>query len=141
MHDVKEYLNQIRFINQEIQSRVDERNELKEAITIKSPNIKADKVQESGNLNYDDKYMKFIEASEVINEKIDEMINLKMHISNEIDKLDKPEHRLILRLRYINLKTYEEISVAMCYDIRQIHRMHGSALQEFVSKCHRMSQD
>ena len=114
MYDVKDYLNQIRFINQEIQSRVDERNELKEAITIKSPNIKADKVQESGSLNFDDKYMKFIEASEVINEKIDEMINLKMQISNEIDRLDKPEHRLILRLRYINLKSYEEISVAMC---------------------------
>ena len=141
MYDVKDYLNQIRFINQEIQSRIEERNELREAVAIKSPKITADKVQESGNLNYDDKYMKFIEASEVINEKIDEMINLKMQISNEIDRLEKPEHRLILRLRYINLKSYEEISVAMCYDIRQIHRMHGSALQEFVSKCHRMSQD
>ena len=61
MYDVKDYLNQIRFINQEIQSRIEERNELREAVAIKSPKITADKVQESGSLYYDDKYMKFIE--------------------------------------------------------------------------------
>ena len=36
MQDPKEYLNQIRYTNQEIQSRVEERNELRQAVMIKT---------------------------------------------------------------------------------------------------------
>lgn len=139
MSDPKEYLNQIRYTNQEIQSRVEERNELRQAVMIKTSSFQTDKVQESGTSNFDDKYMKFIEVSEDINEQVDELFNLRLRVSNEIDRLEKPEHRILLRMRYINLKTFEEIAVSMCYDIRQIHRLHGNALQEFVTKCHSMS--
>ena len=137
--DPKEYLNQIRYTNQEIQSRVEERNELRRAVMIKTSSFQTDKVQESGTTNFDDKYMKFIEVSEDINEQVDELFNLRLRVSNEIDRLEKPEHRILLRMRYINLKTFEEIAVSMRYDIRQVHRLHGNALQAFserVTKCH-----
>ena len=139
MHDTKEYLNQIRYTNQEIQSRINERNELRSAVALKTSSFQTDKVQEAGALHFDDKYMKFIEAADEINDKIDELIGLKLKVGNEIDRLKKPEERMVLRLRYINLDTFEEIAVALQYDIRQIHRIHGNALQSFsecVSKCH-----
>ena len=123
MQDPKEYLNQIRYTNQEIQSRVEERNELRQAVMIKTSSFQTDKVQESGTTNFDDKYMKFIEVSEDINEQVDKIFDLRLRVSNEIDRLEKPEHRIILRMRYINLKTFEEIAVSMCYDIRQIHKI------------------
>ena len=139
MHDTKEYLNQIKYTNQEIQSRINERNELRSAVALKTSSFQTDKVQETGTLHFDDKYMKFIEAADEINDKIDELIGLKLKVGNEIDKLKKPEERMVLRLRYINLDTFEEIAVALQYDIRQIHRIHGNALQSFterVTKCH-----
>src|SRR5699024_339172 len=68
--DPKEYLNQIRYTNQEIQSRIDEKNQLRSAVSLKTSSFQSDKVQESGTLNYDDKYMKFIEVAEEINGKI-----------------------------------------------------------------------
>ena len=142
MSDPKEYLNQIRYTNQEIQSRVEERNELRQAVMIKTSSFQTDKVQESGTSNFDDKYMKFIEVSEDINEQVDKIFDLRLRVSNEIDRLEKPEHRIILRMRYINLKTFEEIAVKMNYDIRQVTRLHGNALQEFeknVLKCPKMS--
>ena len=142
MQNAKEYLSQIRYINQDIKSRVDERNQLRQSLMIKTSSFKKDKVQESGTTNFDDKYMKFIEVSESINSKIDDLVDLKMRVSNEIDLLDKPEHRIILRLRYVNLNTFEEVAVKTDYDIRQVHRLHGNALQDFekrVSKCHCMS--
>ena len=142
MQDPKEYLNQIRYTNQEIQSRVEERNELRQAVMIKTSSFQTDKVQESGTSNFDDKYMKFIEVSEDINEQVDKIFDLRLRVSNEIDRLEKPEHRIILRMRYINLKTFEEIAVKMNYDIRQVTRLHGNALQEFeknVLKCPKMS--
>ena len=142
MSDSKEYLNQIRYTNQEIQARVEERNELRQAVMIKTSSFQTDKVQESGTSNFDDKYMKFIEVSEDINEQVDKIFDLRLRVSNEIDRLEKPEHRIILRMRYINLKTFEEIAVKMNYDIRQVTRLHGNALQEFeknVLKCPKMS--
>ena len=139
MQDPKEYLNKIRYTNQEIQSRIDEKNQLRSAVSLKTSSFQSDKVQESGTLNYDDKYMKFIEVAEEINDKIDNLVDLKLSVSNEIDRLDKSEHRILLRLRYINLRSFESIAVAMGYDIRQVHRLHGNALQAFserVTKCH-----
>ncbi len=138
----KDYLNQIRYINQEIQSRTEERNNLRSAVMLKTSSFQTDKVQSSSTLHFDDKYMKFIEVSEEINHKIDKLIDLKMTVSNQIDLLDKPEHRILLRLRYIDLKNFEEIAVKMNYDIRQVTRLHGNALQEFekdVLKCPKMS--
>lgn len=142
MLDPKEYLNQIKFTNQEIESRVEERNRLRQSVMLKTSSFKEDKVQESGATDFDDKYMKFIEVSEEINRKIDDLIDLKMKVSNQIDHLDKPEYRILLRLRYIDLKNFEEIAVKMNYDIRQVTRLHGNALQEFekdVLKCPKMS--
>ena len=90
MQDPKEYLNQIRYTNQEIQSRVEERNELRQAVMIKTSSFQTDKVQESGTSNFDDKYMKFIEVSEDINEQVDKIFDLRLRVSNEIDRLEKP---------------------------------------------------
>ena len=137
--DPKEYLNQIRFVNQDIETRVDERNKLRDSIAIKTSTLSMDKVQESGTINFDDKYMIFVEASEEINKKVDGLIELKMKISNEIDRLEKSEHRVILRSRYINLWSFEEIAVKMNYDIRHIHRLHGNALKSFEETHHTMS--
>lgn len=137
--DVKEYLNQIKYTNQEIQSRIDEKNQLRSAVSLKTSSFNENKVQETGTLHFDDKYMKYIEVADEINEKIDELVDLKLSISNEIDRLDKSEHRILLRLRYINLQPFENIAVAMQYDIRQVHRIHGNALKAFserVIKCH-----
>lgn len=139
---VKEYLNQIKYVQQEIQSRVEEKTNLRQSLALKTSSFNENKVQESGTLNYDDNYMKYIEVADEINKKIDALINLKVKISNEIDTLDKAEHRLLLRMRYINLQTFEQVAVNMKYDIRQVHRIHGNALSEFdkhVTKCHSMS--
>ena len=137
--DVKDYLNQIKYTNQEIQSRIDEKNQLRSAVSLKTSSFNENKVQETGTLHFDDKYMKYIEVADEINEKIDELVDMKLTISNEIDRLDKSEHRILLRLRYINLRPFENIAVAMQYDIRQVHRIHGNALKAFaerVTECH-----
>ena len=137
--DIKEYLNQIRYIDQEINAHLEEKKRLRQAIELKTTSYNDNKVQETNSSSYDDKYIKYVDMADVINNKIDDLVDLKMKVSSEIDKLDKAEHRLLLRQRYINLKSFEEIAVFMCYDIRQIHRIHGNALQNMslnVVECH-----
>lgn len=137
--DSKKYLSEIKYIHEDIQSRIEEKNLLRQSVELKTTNYNSDKVQESGSGRFDDRYMKFLEVSDEINKKIDALIDLKVQVSNDIDRLANHEHRLILRLRYINLNSFENISVKMNYDIRHVHRLHGNALSAFsddVMKCH-----
>ncbi len=136
--DPKKYLSEIKHVHEDIQSRIEEKELLRQSVELKTTSYNADKVQESKQGRYDDRYLKILEVSDDINKKIDNLINLKVKVSNDIDRLDNPEYRLLLRLRYINLNSFENIAVKMNYDIRHITRLHGNALKCFsdnVLKC------
>ena len=60
------------------------------------------------------------------------LIALKMEISDAIDKLDCVDERILLRARYINGCTWDEISNQLNYSLRSTHRIHAQALRHFV---------
>ena len=128
----KSYLNQIRIIDQDIQSRIEEKQRLY-ATLIGSPSITHDVVQSSKTDAYDERYMKIIEAGEEIDKRIDKLVDKKIEASNKIDELGESDgiSMLILRERYINLKSWEEIAEQMSYSIRHVNRLHGEALNKF----------
>ena len=128
----KSYLNQIRIIDQAIQSRIDEKHRLY-ATLIGSPSITHDVVQSSKTDAYDELYMKIIEAGEEIDKRIDKLVDKKIEASRKIDQLGESDNTsmLILRERYINLKSWDDIAKQMSYSIRHINRLHGEALDAF----------
>ena len=128
----KSYLNQIRIIDQDIQSRIEENQRLY-ATLIGSPSITHDVVQSSKTDAYDERYMKIIEAGEEIDKRIDKLVDKKIEASRKVDKLGESDSMsmLILRERYINLKSWEEIAEQMSYSIRHVNRLHGEALSKF----------
>ena len=132
--DPKEYLKQIEYVNDDINSRLREKNELRRAMAVRTSAITDVKVQESRSGRYDDKYMRYFEVAESIDERIDELVDLKMKISNEIDLIDDPLYRLVLRNRYINLLTFEDIASMLNKSIRYIYQVHGDALVDFKGK-------
>lgn len=50
-------------------------------------------------------------------------------IEHAIEKLEPRERRLV-RLHYIDGLTWEQVTVAMDYSWRQVHRIHSSALEK-----------
>lgn len=128
----KRYLNQIRLIDQDIQSRIEEKQRLY-ATLIVSPSITHDVVTSSKTDAYDERYMKIIEAGEEIDKRIDVLVDKKIEASRKIDRLDTLDSTsaVILRERYINLKTWEEISESMNYSLRHVMNLHSKALFEF----------
>ena len=132
--DPKEYLKRIEYINDDINSRLREKSELKRAMAVRTSAITDIKVQESRSGRYDDKYMRYFEVAESIDERIDELVDLKMKISNEIDMVDDPLYRLVLRNRYINLLTFEDIASMLNKSIRYIYQVHGDALVDFKKR-------
>ena len=128
----KRYINQIRLIDQDIQSRIEEKHSLY-ATLIVSPSITHDVVTSSKTDAYDERYMKIIEAGEEIDKRIDVLVDKKIEASRKIARLDTLDgtSAVILRERYINLKTWEEISEGMNYSLRNVMNLHSKALFEF----------
>jgi hypothetical protein len=131
----KEYLLQLDTLRDEIEST----NLALEKIFTEASGIKAitydkDRVQVSPSNHAENFMVKLAELG-------DEYAQMQMKYKLERDKriamingLSNPIHVRILRKRYIDGKTFEEIAVALHYTYRHVTRLHGSALQEFSVK-------
>lgn len=73
---------------------------------------------------------KIIDLQKEINKEIDKLVDLKKEIADAIASVDNEEHRLILELRYLNYKGWEQIALELHYSLRQVHYMHGEALKK-----------
>lgn len=131
----KEYLLQLDTLRDEIEST----NLALEKIFTEASGIKAitydkDRVQVSPSNHAENFMVKLAELG-------DEYAQMQMKYKLERDKriamingLSNPIHVRILRKRYIDGKTFEEIAVTLHYTYRHVTRLHGSALQEFSAK-------
>lgn len=131
----KEYLLQLDTLRDEIEST----NLALEKIFTEASGIKAitydkDRVQVSPSNHAENFMVRLAELG-------DEYARMQMSYKLERDKriamingLSNPIHVRILRKRYIDGKTFEEIAVALHYTYRHVTRLHGSALQEFSAK-------
>jgi hypothetical protein len=131
----KEYLLQLDTLRDEIEST----NLALEKIFTEAQGIKAivydkDKVQVSPD-NHSENFM--IKLAELGDEYAQMQMKYKLERDKRIamiNSLANPIHVRILRKRYIDGKTFEEIAVALHYTYRHVTRLHGSALQEFGAK-------
>lgn len=135
----KEFLNNIRRINQEINQKLDEAYRIR-CMAEKVTSIISDEPRAGGGVS--DKVgtaaMKLIALSEEIDAKTDEYIDRRDEAERFINQITDPDYRLILKHRYFTDKTFEQIAVEMNYTWRHVHRMHVGALKAFkdVIECH-----
>ncbi len=67
-----------------------------------------------------------------ITAEIDRLVNLKTEVLAAIEDMENTEEKLLLKYRYFEGRTWEEIAVRMSVSIRTVHRIHGLTLQNFV---------
>lgn len=113
MNKAKELLNELQNLDMDIQSRIDEINEL-EAGLLSSPKWTADKVKGGQTRQIDDVYTQLIIMKEAIEQDTNEVINRKLELGRLINKLKNPKHRAVLRMTYINKGTADSV----CYDLK-----------------------
>ena len=65
-----------------------------------------------------------------LDSKLREYILLRSEIETAIGNLAEPRDRELMRRRYIEGQSWEEIAVAMSYSINHIWRIHGYILQK-----------
>ena len=100
MNKAKEILNELQNLDMDIQSRIDEINEL-EAGLLSSPKWTADKVKGGQAKKVDDVYTQLIVMKEAIEQDTKEAIDRKLELGRLINKLKNPKSRAVLRMTYI----------------------------------------
>ncbi|MGF3072754.1 DUF1492 domain-containing protein [Facklamia sp. P13069] len=126
----KDYLSQVAWIQQEIDTLAKERESIFN-LTVRRPIISDMKVQSSGKGQGDDIFATLADYAVRIANRSDDLIKLKIKISEQIEKIEDPTCRQLLRYRYTIGFTWEKIAEFMGYDLRWVYRLHGKALHEF----------
>lgn len=130
----KEFLMQAYRLNELIDSDVEQLEHLRDlASRISSPSF-GERVQTTRNT--DPPFVKYlcdiIEMEQKIHRELCELVVLKKRISEALEKVSDRDERLLLTYRYLNNNTWEEISSRLNISNRTVHRIHASALQNFI---------
>ena len=130
--NAKQYLRQVRRLDNIVNAKLEQVEVLRAMATRITSQPSVDGVQVSGNRDKTgDVIAKIIDLERDINETVDRLIDLKREVITNIDSVPTDDYRLLLTLRYLNFKTWEQIAVDMCYTYKWVHVLHGRALEEF----------
>jgi RNA polymerase sigma factor (sigma-70 family) len=129
----KEYLNQARHLDALINCRlreIDYWKDLSSGVSGSSfePHYNPNRPTEAPFVRY---LEKIDEIQRSVEEKVAYLIKLRDEINSRIDMLDNREEQLLLRYRYLDGCTWEEIGRMLNVSLRTVHRIHGMALQHF----------
>lgn len=125
----REYLNQAYRLDQRINSKLEQLAQLKALATKVTTGMSDMPGSPTRNVKKnEDIVLKIIDLENEINDRIDELVDLKKDIVHRINEVNNPEYKLILELRYLCFRSWEEIAVEMDYGIDNVFRVHRKAL-------------
>lgn len=129
----KEYLSQAFRLDQRINSKLEQIASLNELATKCTSTLTGmPRNPNCGTSAAADAIGKIIDLQAEINSDIDRLVDLKQELVKAIKAVDNTEHQILLELRYLCFKTWEQIAVEMNYRVRNIHKLHSEALKNIV---------
>lgn len=127
----QKYLQQIRNFDNQIKSLIEEAKALQDkAFSITSVQTDKDRVQSSQrNEAY---FVSFInnkiKVEKMIDDKITKLFDLKIEVRNVIEQVEDDRCQLLLRYRYLNFLSWEEIQDKLHIQERATFSVHKKAL-------------
>ena len=140
MSKAKELLTELQSLDMDIQSRIDEINEL-EAGLLSSPKWTDVKVQNGQVRKIDDVYAQLITMKQEIERDVKEIIDRKLELSKLINKLSNPKYRTVLRMTYINKMYVDDICDKMEISRTTFYTWRGLAISELNDLLNRTKSD
>jgi DNA-directed RNA polymerase specialized sigma24 family protein len=127
----KEYLSQAFRLDQKINSKLEQVSRLRDLATKATASIHAERVSGTRDRSpLENAVVKLVDLEREIDKDIDKLVEFKRELAKLMKKVKTPNHRLLLELRYINGFNWSQISEALDYDLRYIHKLHNKALIE-----------
>lgn len=130
----KEYLQQVRDLNNLINTHLASVEDLRSKVTNISKELTADRVQGGESHDFTDVIAKIYDLEIDISKEIDKLVNLRTVIEHEIRGLDSNIQALVLINHYILGKSLIDISEEYMYGSSYIKKVHGWALEAFREK-------
>ncbi len=130
----KEYLRQAYRLDQRIDSDIEEAKRLREIASSVSTPMLGDRVQTSpsGDARFTRQLDKIMELEEKIDKEINLYVDLKKQVHEVISTVPDTDERLVLRYRYIQNYTWEQIGAELNAESRTVRRWHANALLHVV---------
>lgn len=127
----KEYLEKAYRLNQVIDIKLEEVSALRSLATRVTTAFGEDKIKTSKKRSpMEDVLVRLMDLENEVNTDIDRLISFKKEIIETINQVDDYTLRLVLAMRYINHKSWEDIADDLLYDVRTIYRFHKQGLKE-----------
>lgn len=130
---IKHQLKQIRLIDLEIKTKMEELDRLNNSF-LKSPSLKEINVQELKVSLKDDAYVKIINLSDYIDETVDKLVDLKYQLIQAIEQLDDSRERTIIWMKYISSKSWGEIAEELQISKTTLFILHDEAIKK-IERC------
>lgn len=131
----KQYLRQVKRLDNIINAKLEQIEKLRAMSINISRVMSPDKVHSQENRSKTEKIIvKIIDLEREVTNDIDRLVDLKREIMQKIDAMEDDNYKVLLTLRYLNFKTWEEIAVEMDYTFQWVHQLHKRALIEFERK-------
>ena len=126
---VKEYLNKAYILNERINTKIRQLDELNDMATHITATIDDMPKAPCGDKSkFENTVIKIIEMQEKINAQIDELVDIKAELMAVIARVPDITEREVLEKRYINMDTWSEMSDSMYIGLRRLYQIHGNAL-------------
>jgi DNA-directed RNA polymerase specialized sigma subunit len=130
--NAKEYLSQALWLDQMIVSKLEQLETLK-SLAMKVTSSFAEEKVSGGNTEkskMESTIVKVIDLENEIGADFERLVDLKKEIQDAINRVDNINCQLLLEMRYLNGKNWEEIALALGYDRSTVFRIHGKAIKE-----------
>ena len=129
----KEYLSQAFRLDQRINSKLEQITSLNELATKCTSTLSGmPRNPNRGGSAAANAIVKIVDLQTEINNDIDTLVDLKRELVKVIKSVDNTEYQILLELRYLCFKTWEQIAVEMNYRVRNVHILHSEALKNIV---------
>ena len=136
MVSTKEYLKRAYLLDKQINVEIQELEQLGNMRGTIQGCSYGEKVGSNPNRNTEAPFIKTIEKiweyEQKIDAKIDKLVDLRSEINASIEKMENPEERLLLKYRYLKNESWEDIAYELNVSYRTVHRIHASALNNFI---------
>ena len=138
----KEYLNQALHLDSRINAKLEQIRSLRELAQNAASTLSDMPKHTQRNIHrMENTICKMLDLESEINADVDRLVELKREIMDVVERVENPTYRMLLELRYLCFKQWDDIAAMMNYDRRYVLKVHGRALIEVDTKRHPQAQN
>jgi DNA-directed RNA polymerase specialized sigma subunit len=129
--NAKEYLRQGRFLDTQINSKIQQVESLHGLATKATSTLSDMPGSPTRNTHrMEDIIIKILMLENEINEDIAKLVDLKNEILGVIKAVDDEELRIVLEKRYLNYEQWSDIADDLCLGVDSVYKLHQKALKK-----------